>query len=165
MNSRLIKYLDRFLSFWITTLIGLMTVIVIIAVILRYFFSISFIWSEELVTMLFVGFSFFGCISAVKEKEHIGIDFIVQSFGPQTRQIFKILASVISIIVLAVVIFAAIKWIPVAGTIISPGLQLPYYIFYSIIPVSFILVILYELMSIKDDLDLLYSRRKGIDGR
>jgi TRAP-type C4-dicarboxylate transport system permease small subunit len=164
MDSRLIKCLDRFLSFWIIMLIGLMTVIVILAVILRYFFSISFIWSEELVTMLFIGFSFFGCISAVKEKEHIGIDFIVQSFTSKTRQIFKILASVISIIVLTVVIYASILWIPVAGTINTPGLQLPYYLFYSIIPVSFVLMILYELMSIKDDLDLLFSRRKGIDG-
>lgn len=148
MNTKLFKAVDNFISWLIIFLIGTMSSIVIISVFLRYIFSITFIWSEELVSMIFITFSFFGCVVAIKEKEHICVDFVVKACPFLVQKVAEILSAVLIIIIQAVIIKYSIGWINVAGDPLSPGLRIPLGVYYSVMPISSALIIFYEVLEI-----------------
>jgi len=152
LNNQLFKALDRFLTLLCMFFMSTMTILVILSVFLRYFFNITYVWSEELITMLFVAASFLGCTIAIKQKEHIVVDFIFSALPPLAAKVLRIIISLCNIFVQVILIDAAITWISVNGNSPTAGMRLPTYIFYSILPISFGGIILYELMSIKDNL-------------
>jgi len=158
MIDGLFKGLDKFLTFICMFFMSAMTVLVILSVFLRYFFNITYVWSEELITMLFVGASFLGCTIAVKQKEHIVVDFVFEALSPFAARMFRSFISLCNIFVMVVLIDAAINWIYMAGNTPTAGMRLPTYIFYSMLPISFGGIILYELMSIKGNL---FSKKGG----
>lgn len=141
--------LSKILSCLSIFIMGLMSGLVIICVILRYFFSISFVWSEELITFLFLGTTYFGVVLGVKYDEHIKIDFLTEKYGEKGKMISDILISIIVIFVQFVVFRASIEWIERVGDVLSPGMRIPNKIIYSILPISCILVVFYELWKIK----------------
>ncbi|MGH4137340.1 TRAP transporter small permease [Clostridium sp.] len=150
MNTKLFKAVDNIISWLIVFLMGSMAFIVIISVFLRYLFSITFIWSEELVSMIFITFSFLGCVVAIKEKEHISVDFLVKKFPFLIQKVAEILVIVIIIVMQAIIIKYSIGWIQTTGGCLSAGLRIPLGIYYSIMPISSTFIIIYEVLEIVD---------------
>ena len=102
--------------------------------------------------MLFIGASFFGCVLAVKEKAHIVVDMLLVKLPPQGLKMANVFISLANIFVQTVLIDASMTWIDVAGTALTPGMRLPSYIFYSFMPITSTLIILYELLAVKENL-------------
>lgn len=152
MINTLFKGLDKFLTFLCMFLMSAMTILVIMSVFLRYLFNITFVWSEELITMLFISASILGCTIAIKQKEHIVVDFIFDVLSPIAAKVLRIVISLCNIFVMIVLIDASITWINTVGNTPTAGMRLPVYIFYSLLPISFGGIILYELMSVKEQL-------------
>ena len=57
--TKLEQWVFKIFEFVALVLTGTMTLAVIISVILRYFFNLSFIWAEEAITYMFIGTTFF----------------------------------------------------------------------------------------------------------
>jgi TRAP-type transport system small permease protein len=138
-------FLDRLMRVMCASLMGAMTLAVILSVFFRYVFSMTAAWSEELITMLFISTSFLGTAMVTKDDEHINIDFLPNSLSPRHAAILRIIISVIVIAVQVIVVKASFKWIAVNGNLKTPGLELPYRWFYSLLPMSAIFVCLYEI--------------------
>lgn len=64
----------------IVAIISVMSILVIVNVALRFFFSSSIVISEELSRFLFIYIVFLGAIVAMKEDAHIYVDFIAKFF-------------------------------------------------------------------------------------
>ncbi len=150
MDGKLFKFIDRLITLWCMLLMSAMTIVVILSVFFRYVFSISYVWSEELITMLFIGASFFGCILAVKDKAHIVVDLVLEKLPPLGLKAANIAISLVNIFVQVVLIDASVVWIEMAGNSPTPGMRLPSYIFYSFLPITSAFIILYEILGIKD---------------
>lgn len=150
MNGKLFKSIDRVIDLWCIFLMSAMAIAVVLSVFFRYVFSIVYVWSEELITMLFIGASFFGCVLAVKEKAHIVVELLLENLPNPARRVADVLISLINIFVQAVLIDASIAWIDAAGSSPTPGMRLPAYLFYSFLPITSALIILYEVVGIKD---------------
>lgn len=148
MNPSPIKILDSLLDLLCILLAGSMTILVIVTVILRYVFGMTAVWSEELVTILFIGSSFFGTALAARNDEHITVDFIYALLSPSGKLILRSFISAIVIAVQVIVFLAALTWIQVAGGTPSPGLEIPFAYLYGMLPASCVLVCLYELSKI-----------------
>jgi TRAP-type transport system small permease protein len=144
MKTQPFAYLDRLMRIMCAALMGAMTLAVILSVFFRYVFSMTAAWSEELITMLFISTSFLGTAMVTKDDEHINIDFLPNSLSPRRAAILRIIISVIVITVQAIVVKASFRWIAVNGNLKTPGLELPYRWFYSLLPMSAVLVCLYE---------------------
>jgi TRAP-type transport system small permease protein len=128
---------------------GMMGLLVIITVILRYFFGISYIWAEELVTRLFILTTFFGAVVAIEKREHIKIDFFLKMMPKKTQQILAdVIIQIIIIIVQIQVIRSSIKWIKIVGNAITPGMRIPTKYIYIFLPLSALLIIFYSLYNI-----------------
>lgn len=141
--------LSEILSYFSIFIMGLMSVLVIVCVFLRYVFSISFVWSEELITFLFLATTYFGVVLGVRYDEHIKIDFLTEKYGKKGKAISDILISILVIFVQFVVFKASILWIERVGDVLSPGMRIPNKIIYSMLPISCVLVVFYELWKIK----------------
>ena len=89
--KQLILRTDTFLSIFGITLNAILASGVIISVFLRYFFSIAFVQSEELLTMVFVATTFFGSALGLREGDHIAITNFVDNASGRSRRIFAIL--------------------------------------------------------------------------
>lgn len=144
MENKFIKILDETLNALAITTMGLMTLGIIVSVISRYFFSLTAAWSEELIGILFIAASFVGCVIAVKRNEHIGIDFLYERFGETGKRRLRIASAVVTISVQAFVFNASLGWIAVSGNVPSPGLEVPFSYFYSLLPISCVLITFYS---------------------
>lgn len=63
-------------------------------VIMRYFFSASMNWAEELSAIAFAWVIFVGSAACYKRYMHIGIDVLVNVFPPEARRILDLATAV-----------------------------------------------------------------------
>ncbi len=81
----------------IALLLAAMTVITFVNVILRYGFNTGLIWGLEMVSFLFAWLVLFGASYAVKTTSHLGVDAVINLFGPAGRRVFGLIAGLICI--------------------------------------------------------------------
>src|SRR5262249_25807102 len=83
---RLIERFCRLLEFAIAVLLAGMVLMVFGNVVLRYAFNSGIVVSEELSRWLFVWVTFLGAIVALKERSHLGTDFLIARLPVRGRQ-------------------------------------------------------------------------------
>jgi TRAP-type C4-dicarboxylate transport system permease small subunit len=143
-----VKLVDKVLSVWCTALMAVMTVMVIVSVFLRYALNISFVESEEAITLLFVATTYFGMALGVREGDHIAITYFADIAPPRVRTAIRVLIMLIVIAVSAVVFRQSLHWIAKVGGVPSPSIHIPYKYFYAMVPVSSVLMIFYAAVNI-----------------
>lgn len=124
------------------TVMGIIAGSVIFAVIMRYFFGVSFTFLEELISVLFAFSTYWGIGACVLENENIIIDFLVDRLKPASRRIVDIICYLLMLIVNIVVLCYSISWIKVAGKVISSSLKIQFYYIYGLMPLGFVVGIL-----------------------
>lgn len=173
--KKLITTVDTILSAFGILLSGVLTSGVIISVILRYFFSISFVQSEELLTIVFITTTFFGAALGLREKEHIAILNFVELFNERMQKALNIIVQLIIIFVSLIMIIYGIRMMQKVGGIPSAATGIKKGIYYSIMPISFTFAIFYCLTNIlslfidipeakkgfQDDSELGFIQEKG----
>lgn len=128
---------------WCVVSAALLTLGVVLSVVLRYVFSVTFVWAEEAITTLFVATTFFGAAVAFKENEHINIGFLVEKLPRRTRKVLSVLELVILGGMHVVIIVSSWDWIGQVGKALTPGLRIPIRFFYSMIPAGAVLTLLF----------------------
>jgi C4-dicarboxylate transporter DctQ subunit len=147
MNA-VIRIVDKILSAFLAACIGLLTFGVIVSVFLRYVFNISFVWAEELMTILFVASTFFGAALGVREKEYIAITGLFDKLPKGLTKAIRIFVFLMTIAVSVVVFNFSMIWIQRVGAVPSAATGLKSGIYYSIVPISFALTIFYSIVNI-----------------
>jgi TRAP-type C4-dicarboxylate transport system permease small subunit len=128
---------------------------VIISVILRYVFSIAFVQSEELLTMVFVATTFFGAALGLRESEHIAVSNFVSAMPAKPRKVFAVIGQVVIIVVSLVMIYYSYRMIMKVGKVPSPATGIPRGYYYAMIPISFLFTIFYAVVNIlKEFIDI-----------
>lgn len=117
-------------------LLLLMTILVIVFVFLRYSFNITFVWAEELITMLFISTTYFGAVMGMKYNEHINIGFFHERMPPKIKKYIDILNYLIILILQVALIKISMDWIAKVGNNLTDGLRLPIRYFYYMMPFS-----------------------------
>ncbi len=146
--SKYVKWLDNLLNVWGIFLIGTMTVGVILLVLLRYVFNVTFVWAEAAITIMFIGTTYFGAVLGVREDEHIRIEYFVERFPKRVQNIIHSIVMVIIIAVQVVVFKTSLVWIDKIGNAKNVALNMPNAYFYVMVPISSVLIIFYALTKI-----------------
>ncbi|MBZ4673987.1 MAG: TRAP-type C4-dicarboxylate transport system, small permease component [Spirochaeta sp.] len=153
--KKLILGIDRFLSVVGIALTAILATGVIISVILRYVFSIAFVQSEELLTMVFVATTFFGAALGLRESEHIAVSNFVSAMPAKPRKVFAVIGQVVIIVVSLVMIYYSYRMIMKVGKVPSPATGIPRGYYYAMIPISFLFTIFYAVVNIlKEFIDI-----------
>lgn len=119
-----------------------MVVLMLYQVILRYVFSSSNSWSEELVRYLFILDVMLAASIAVRRNSHLQIDVLINCFSPKLKRIFTIAATLAGIVFLALLFWYSLDLCMTATSNVSPGLGIPMSIPYACVPLGAVLMIL-----------------------
>ncbi len=148
MKFRLSTLFDDVVRASCAFLMGAMALAVILSVFFRYVFSLTTVWSEELITVLFLATSFLGTAMVAADDEHISIDFIFGAVPKRAAAALRALVSLIVLSVMVVVFLYALPWIAVSGELETPGLEIPFKWLYALLPTSCVLVCIVEVRKI-----------------
>ncbi|MBN1776661.1 MAG: TRAP transporter small permease [Clostridiales bacterium] len=123
-------------------ILALMAILVTFAVVMRYFFDLSWLWLSEINVILFTFTTFWGMAVCIRKEEHVGIDVLYRKFSPRVKKIFTIVNYGIVFGVLIFLTFALTKYMSVVANQRSPGIvfangdHLPMVYIYSVMPVT-----------------------------
>lgn len=123
-------------------LMALMVIIMCYQVILRYIFSSSNIWSEEITRYMFVYVCLLGSFVAVRRNSHLQVDFLINFLHGNVKKYFTLITSIIVIAFLVYLFPLSYNLALDTMNSISPGLNLPMGFVYAAIPIGTFLMIL-----------------------
>ena len=122
--------------------VPVMVFIMLYQVVLRYVFSNSNSWSEELTRYLFIFNVMIASAIAVRRNSHLQIDILINCFTPKLKRIFTIGATLAGIVFLALLFQYSLHLCAQAASNISPGVGISMAIPYASMPVGIVLMIL-----------------------
>lgn len=144
------KALNVYFYFGVAIL-ALMAILVTFAVVMRYFFDLSWLWLSEINVILFTFTTFWGMAVCIWKEEHVGIDMLYNKFSPTVRKVFAIVNYSIVFGVLVFIAIALTKYMSVVANQRSPGIvfangdHLPMVYVYMVMPVTAIVSMLVTL--------------------
>ena len=118
-------------------------------VLLRYGFSLGWIWTQELEWHLLVPICLFGMSYALRHGEHVRVDVLFASFSPRTKHVIDAVSAVLGMIFSVLVIWLSIPYVEQSWSVgegsSNPGGLDARYIVKSAIPIGFALLFLQSL--------------------
>lgn len=138
----MLKFLDKYLEdlFIIPLLMG-MSLLIFAQVIMRYVFSASLTWSEELARYIFIWLVYFSVSYAARTEKHIRIEAALMAFPKKFRPYVEIFSEILVLLFALFIVytsFTVVQKINISGQN-SPALGIPMWVVYSAPFVGFIL--------------------------
>jgi TRAP-type transport system small permease protein len=142
------------LDWIIAALFGATTVAIALQVFFRYILNNSLTWSEEISRYLFTWITFLGAAAAIRENQHVVIDFIVVKLPPTWRKTLEIGVLALVLVFKMVVAYFGFLLVGMTAGTLSPALALPLnLVFYASLPAAFLVGIVYTAIRIKHVLE------------
>ena len=123
--------------------VAVMVICMVYQVILRYIFSASNSWSEELCRYLFIYSVMLGAAIAVRRNSHLQIDVLTSRFGEKLKKIVTIVATVAGIVFLGYLFVYSVNLVQTGAKTASagiPGVNMA--MTYFAIPLGIVLMVL-----------------------
>ncbi len=146
MFQKINLYLGRFLIL----LMAIMTLDVLWGVFTRYALGNQASWSEELARFLLIWIGLLGAAYASGQNAHLSIDLISEKLNDKKKhQLQWLIKGLIVFFAFSVLVIGGLRLIYISQKLgqLSPALQIPMWVVYSVIPLSGILIIFYKLVS------------------
>lgn len=136
-------------------------IIMFVGVCFRYFINRPLTWTDEVATLLLVAVTFFGSYVALKDGILAKIDLLIDRLNGPTKKIVMFLSGLSTILLLLGMIYYGTKLglSPTVSKQVSPALQMPMAWFFSIIPISGVMMLLHVVVEMYDNV----FRRGGED--
>jgi TRAP-type mannitol/chloroaromatic compound transport system permease small subunit len=118
-------------------------------VLLRYGFSIGFIWSQELEWHLLVPLVLFGMGYALLHGDHVRVDILFARFSPRAKLLVELISAVIAMIFAVLVVWLSLGYVHQSWSIgegtANPGGIDYRYVIKAVIPIGFAFLFLQSL--------------------
>ncbi len=143
MNTLLKKV--RSVLYWISVVaMTIMLLLIFSQVITRYFFGITYEWSEELARFLFVWVVFLGSALIMGESGHLAVPRLPNKLkGTRAGQLLDCFINLCSYAFILLLLTQGAKMTEIMTFQRSPGLSISMSTVYVIIPISAFLMLLY----------------------
>lgn len=150
MLDALKRTLDVGLQWVLIALMVVLTVVVMAAVAYRKL-GASLVWYDEVASVLMAWITYYGAALAALRRQHIGFDGVLLRLPPPARLAAVIVGEIVVIAFFALLAWAGVKVLAVVGdeTLISLP-WVPVMATQSVIPISAVLFIVCELLSLPE---------------
>ena len=148
---KVLKWLDdKFEISICVVLMSAMTILIFIQVVMRYVFSNSLSWSEELARYMFIWLIYLGVSYGAKIRKHIKIDAGLKLFPKKLRPNVVILGDILFFLFAMYIVYTGYKYVLMQATLgkVSPALSIPYKYIYAAPFVGFIMVSIRQVQTI-----------------
>ena len=149
------KHALRLLNFLLAAAVGALVIDVLLGVASRYLWGAQIKWTEELATVLLVWVSFLGIAAAFEARAHLGIDILAERFSGGVKPKMTLFIHIVTLLfVLIVFEVGGIKLVlqAIRHWNVLPALQVSDVVQFLPLPVSGLLILLFECCNLKDDL-------------
>ena len=147
MRDRLNDILGKFLIL----LMSAMTLDVLWGVFTRYALSNQASWTEELARFLLIWIGILGAAYAAGQHKHLAIDLLSHRMSQvKAIRLRQVILTLVSLFVLTTMVIGGSNLILLTFELgqLSPALKLPMGIVYSVIPISGVLILYYNIDSL-----------------
>jgi C4-dicarboxylate transporter DctQ subunit len=138
--SRVLQKFDEYLThaeeFVVFALLFLMTCVIFLSVMERFFLQWGITWAEELARYLSVWAAFIGSALAAKKGAHIGIEAFVQFLPSRARKYEELAVFVVGLIFSVIVFYVGIDFLGklIKTRQLSPAMRVPMMWAYMAVP-------------------------------
>jgi TRAP-type mannitol/chloroaromatic compound transport system permease small subunit len=112
-------------------------------VLLRYGFSLGWIWAQELEWHILVPICLLGMSYALRHGEHVRVDIVFARFSPRTKHLVEVISAVLAMLLSLIVIWLSLHYVNQSWSIregsANPGGLDWRYVVKSLIPIGFAL--------------------------
>jgi TRAP-type mannitol/chloroaromatic compound transport system permease small subunit len=150
--KRLADGIDRFTDLLgrATSWLALVLALVMGAnVLLRYGFSLGFIWAQEFEWHIMVPICLFGMSYAMLHGEHVRVDVLFAKFSPRNKELVNVISALLAMLFSLIVIWLSMHYVLQSWSIsegsANPGGMDYRYLVKSLIPIGFALFALQSL--------------------
>jgi TRAP-type C4-dicarboxylate transport system permease small subunit len=159
--SKFLDVVEKIEKIVLAIAVAVMLFVMVYQVILRYIFSNSNAWSEELTRYLFIFEVIIASAIAIRKSSHLQVDVLIGRLKPRARCVFTICSTLVGIVFLCFLLLYSIQLVKTGGTNVSVGLQIPMSVPYSSVPIGAVLMILTSIEVVLKNINML---RKGEAG-
>lgn len=143
------RYINRFVEAVGITVLVIITSLIFTNACLRYFFSTSLIWGDELAVSLIPWLAFIGLFLSVRRRQYIRISFLVDKLPSRIGFYLEISGHVLAALVFAYLAWGAFSLVSMFGGDKTTYLRLPKGIFMSALLIGSIAVVLAFLIPVR----------------
>lgn len=140
-----LKWLDEnFEEFILNIFLILLTCIMMLQVIMRYFLHSPLAWAEEACRYSFVYSVMLATAYCIRKGKMLRVDVVITMFPPIVAKILDLISQVMAIVFCCILLIPSWNVMMSAYTIgnVSSGLELPMWILYTSAPIGFFLGII-----------------------
>ena len=145
------KKFDRFLEYFLASLMALMLLSVCWQVLTRYVFTSPSSFTDELARYLLIWIGTLGAAYASGKRLHLAIDLFPSSLEGKSKYRLSVFLNVLIILfAFAVLVVGGSRLVYITYTLgqVSAAMQLPLAYVYTILPISGILIVYYKIRDI-----------------
>ncbi|WP_258756423.1 TRAP transporter small permease [Cytobacillus firmus] len=155
------RALNQLLSIAVAVLLAFMTLLTIYQVIMRYFLKNPSTISEDLLSYSFVWVSLLGTALVFGQRGHMNMSFLPDKLKGTPKLTLEILSEVLIMIIVALVfLFGGSEFMEVGMMQLSPTLNISMNWVYIILPLSGILIIIYNIINLYETI-----RKYSLEGK
>lgn len=107
-KSKFFSIIDKIENVCLVTMFAVMVATIFLQIIMRFCFSNSLVWSEELGKFMFVWISWLGLSIGERRNEHIKITLVMDKLSPKWQKIFEIISYIILLGILGITVYYAV---------------------------------------------------------
>jgi TRAP-type transport system small permease protein len=155
VNSRLIHNLTRLLEQALIVLSVLISAVVFLQVVFRYVLQQPLFWSEELPRYLLIWMSFLAAAREQKDEAHINIGLCLTPLPVAAQRWIRLFTNLVILAFLAILVYSGTLVINITAYHRSTALQIPMAAVYAALPVGAMLMMLYLVLQIAQDVKIL----------
>lgn len=115
---------------------GLMVVAALLQVVSRYVFNSPLGWTEELAKFLMVWWTFLAVAVLAFRGRLLGIDAVLMALAARRAHLVMACAQALSAFIAGWLAYLGVRLVGLAGTQITPALDIPYAYIYASLPVG-----------------------------
>ncbi|WP_404454813.1 TRAP transporter small permease [Oceanobacillus kapialis] len=146
-----IDKLNQVVKYIVSAMFIVLAVLVVLQVVTRFIIDYPLSWSEEISRYLMIYIVFLGSALAMRNKEHIAIDFLMEVVSAKKKKVLNTVILWISLIFAAILLyFGAALTLTVVGQA-TPTLQFSMSWAYAAIPLGALLLLLNTIAVLMED--------------
>ena len=142
-------------------MVGILLVINLAAVIMRYVFSNPLFWCEEVSLLLFAWFVALALIPLTYQRRGIALDFFVDLLPPTPKKILRVFVDALGSVLLVIVACFGVLLMQRSLYRFTPILRIPYkYIYLSMVVAMAVSAVIHMLYAVEDAISLIRKEQE-----
>ena len=161
MIHKVLKWISEAIGILCGLMVGILLVINLAAVIMRYVFSNPLFWCEEVSLLLFAWFVALALIPLTYQRRGIALDFFVDLLPPTPKKILRVFVDALGSVLLVIVACFGVLLMQRSLYRFTPILRIPYkYIYLSMVVAMAVSAVIHMLYAVEDAISLIRKEQE-----